>query len=317
MTQTVLILGAAGRMGRHATKAFSAAGWRVRVFLRPGRTAPSGTDAYFGDLGDIADAAKGVDVILNTLNPVYHHWSREMPKQTEAVINAAKASGATVIIPGNIYNYGSELPAVLKESTPHIGNHGKAQLRIEMEAAYRAANVRAIILRAGDYLDDEVSGTWFDSHMANKAHKGRITYPGPTDQVHAWAWLPDVARAMVMLAEKGATLPVVQDVCFPGYALTGAELIAAAEAAVGRSLTLRRFPWWALSLMAPFIPFIREIKEMRYLWNRPHQIDGTQFAELLPTFTETPLAEAMSCALSAYATDATLKDPGSITPAHA
>jgi nucleoside-diphosphate-sugar epimerase len=312
MTNTVLILGAAGRFGRHTTDAFLAAGWRVRAVLRPGRTAPKGVEPHFGALEDIAAAAMGADVIVNALNPPYHHWARELPRQTAAVIAAARASGATVLIPGNVYNYGANLPAILSEATPHIGDHRKAQLRIAMEAAYRDACIPTIILRAGDFIDDAVSGNWFDSHIAGKAHKGQITYPGPTDLPHVWAWLPDVARAAVMLANKRETLSPFQEVCFPGYTLTGAELIAAAETAMGRPLKQGRFPWWPLSLMATFSPIMREVRAMRYLWNRPHQIDGALFQSLLPTFTETLLATAMTQALSAYATEATLKNPASV-----
>lgn len=317
MTQTVLILGAAGRFGRHATKAFVTAGWQVRTFLRPGRTALAGTTAIFGALDDIPTAAQDVDVIVNALNPPYHHWTREMPKQTKAVIEAARSSGATVMIPGNIYNYGANLPPVFSETTPHIGDHHKARLRIEMEAAYQDAGVQTIVLRAGDYIDNAVGGNWLDSHIANKAHKGRITYPGPTDQPHAWAWLPDVGRAAVMLAERRETLLMFQDVCFPGYTMTGAELIAASEAARGHPLKQGRFPWWALSLMAPFSPLMREVKAMRYLWNRPHQIDGALFHKLLPEFKATPIPVALSEALSAYAVHAVIKNPGTVVPAPA
>lgn len=317
MTQTVLILGAAGRFGRHTTEAFLAAGWRVRTFLRPGRTAPHGVEPHYGTLEDITAAARGVDVIVNALNPPYHHWTRELPRQTAAVIAAAKASGATVLFPGNIYNYGSTLPAVFSETTPHNGDHRKAQLRIEAEAAYRGAGIPTIVLRAGDYLDNAVGGNWFDSHIANKAHKGHITYPGPTDLPHAWAWLPDVARAAVMLVERRETLDTFQEIVFPGYTLTGAELIAASEAAIGHTLKQGNFPWWALSLIGPFSPLMREIKDMRYLWNSPHQVDGTLFTKLLPTFTATPLQVAMPQALSAYKIEAVLKDPGSLSPAPA
>lgn len=314
MTQTVLILGAAGRFGRHATKAFLAAGWRVRSFQRPCRTAIKGTDAHFGTLDDIATAAKGADLIVNALNPPYHHWAQELPKQTNAVIKAAQQADATILFPGNLYNYGTTLPPLLKETTPHNGDHKKARLRIEAEAAYRAAGVRTIILRAGDFIDDTVGGNWLDSYIANKAHKGRITYPGPTDQPHAWAWLPDMARAAVMLADRRETLPVFQEVNFPGYTLSGAALTAAAETAMGHTMKQARFPWWALSLIAPFSPLMREVKAMRYLWDKPHQIDGTLFHELLPEFVATPLHAAMTQALSGYAADAILKDPALLKP---
>jgi hypothetical protein len=45
---------------------------------------------------------------------------------TAAVTDAAKATGATVLIPGNVYNYGQNLPPRLSAATPHIGDHKKA-----------------------------------------------------------------------------------------------------------------------------------------------------------------------------------------------
>ena len=301
MKQRVLVLGAAGRFGRHAVKAFRAGGRTVRVFLRPGRTAPDDCETVFGDLSAIAGAADGVDVIVNGLNPPDHHWARDLPRQTTAIIEAAQASGATVIIPGNVYNFGAGLPPVLHEGTPHRADHRKARLRIEMERAYHEAGIRTIILRAGDYIDDRVTGNWFDGHIAGRVGQGRFTYPGPMNLDHAWAWLPDVARAAVLLAERRADLDRFQTVGFPGYTLTGQDLMTDVEAITKRPLRLRRFPWWMVSLLAPFSPLLREVRAMRYLWTRPHRIDGTAFGTLLPEFEATPRTQALRQALEGYA----------------
>ena len=44
----------------------------------------------------------GADVIDNGLNPPnYHNWAKLIPQITADVIAAAKASGATVLLPGN------------------------------------------------------------------------------------------------------------------------------------------------------------------------------------------------------------------------
>ena len=88
MTGTVLILGASGRFGRNAAEAFWNAGWQVRNFER-------GADT-------LNAAAQGVDVIVNGWTPAYPDWARLVPDLTQQVISAARSSGATVLIPGNI-----------------------------------------------------------------------------------------------------------------------------------------------------------------------------------------------------------------------
>ena len=186
MGETALILGASGRFGRNAADAFREAGWTAVPFLR-------GTD-------DLVTAAKGADVIVNGWNPPYPDWAVQVPGQTRQVIEAAKASGATVIIPGNVYVFGKDAPDVFGADTPHAARNGLGRIRAEMEAGYRASGVRTIVLRAGDFLDTRGSGNWFDLVMTKQVASGRFVYPGATDVPHAWAYLPDLARAAVQLA---------------------------------------------------------------------------------------------------------------------
>ncbi len=304
--RTVLILGAGGRFGCAALHAFHAAGWKVRAFVRPGRPldAPSGVARIEGDAFDpdsVTAAANGAGVIVHALNPPYPRWTTDLPKQTESVLAAARASGATVMIPGNVYNYGRNMPARLTEDTPHAPTTRKGRLREEMEDAFRSAaadGVHTVILRAGDFIETEKTGNWFDTYIAAKVDRGVAVYPGPRDVVHAWAWLPDMARAMVGLAGR-ETQPEAgfETFNFEGYNLTGDELIAALERAAGRPLGRKGFPWFALSFVAPFMPLLREVMEMRYLWRVPHALDGARLRTALPDFAPTPLDGAIHAAL--------------------
>lgn len=299
MTDRVLILGANGRFGRHAADAFARAGWQVTRAVRPGKGGAPGTvEAEATDADALSRAAEGHALIVNAVNPPYPDWARMVPAITGAVIAAARASGATVLIPGNVYNYGSHMPERLDAATPQAADTRKGRLRVEMEAAWRGAGLPVILLRAGDFIDTEVSGNWFESHMAPGLKRGTLTYPGPTDRLHAWAYLPDMARAAAALAAIRADLPRFADIPFPGVALTGTDLARALSEVLGRPVRLRGFPWWAVRLAAPLWPMGRELLEMRYLWDRPHALDGTLFRRLLPEFRETPLREALAVSLA-------------------
>ena len=141
------------------------------------------------------------------------------------MIEAARASGATVIQAANIYVYGEGSPETLGPDTPHAAQNPLGRLRIAMEDRLRSAGIPVILLRAGDFIDTEGSGNWFDRVLLAKLAKGRVEYPGNPDIPHAWAYLPDLGRAAVALAERRAALPRVEEVLFPGYTLTGRELI--------------------------------------------------------------------------------------------
>jgi len=71
-----------------------------------------------------------------------------------------------------------------------------------LKIAYRkrpSAACVAIILRAGDFYGSG-RGSWFDLVVAKEASGGRVTYPGPLDVLHEWAYLPDFASALLRLA---------------------------------------------------------------------------------------------------------------------
>lgn len=284
MTKTVLILGANGRFGRNASEAFKSGGWEVRKFDRAS--------------GNLAEAAAGVDVIVNAWNPAYPDWAVQVPKLTAQVIAAAKSSSATVIVPGNVYNYGIDAPSAYDAQTPHGATNPLGRIRIEMEAAYRASGVQTIILRAGDFIDTEASGNWFDMMMIPKLAKGRFVYPGTPDIAHAWAWLPDLTAAAVELAEMRADLPDFSDIPFAGFTLTGHELSQAIGGCLHKEVTLKKMNWLPLKIARPFWPMARHLLEMRYLWDKPHQIDGAKFAALLPNFKLTPLMDVLPLALA-------------------
>jgi len=52
-----------------------------------------------------------------------------------------------------------------------------------------------------------------------------------------------------------------------------------------------------MSAVGLFPPLIREVAAMRYLWTKPHRLDGTMLSTLLPDFKPTPLNVALQQAL--------------------
>lgn len=287
MQQTVLILGGTGRFGRAAAEAFWNAGWRVRVFDRKADRLP--------------DAALGAEVIVNGWNPPYDRWADLLPGLADQVIAAARASGATVIQPANVYVYGAASPETLGPDTPHAARNPLGRLRVEMEDRLRAAGIPLILLRAGDFIDIEGSGNWLDRVLLGNLAKGRLDYPGNPDIPHAWAFLPDLGRAAVALAERRAALDRVEEVLFPGYTLTGREMARLVAEASGRPVRLSRFAFWPLHLARPFWPLAKGLLEMRYLWTMPHRLDGTRFAAQVPDFRPTPVEAAIAAAVAGLA----------------
>lgn len=279
---TVLILGANGKIGAHSAAAFWNAGWAVRRYER-------GTD--------MTEAATGADIIVNGLNPPnYHDWGSLIPQITEQVIAAARASGATVILPGNVYNFG-DTPGDWSETTPQRPCSRKGRIRVEMEAAYRASGVQTIVLRAGNFIDPDHNADVMSLVYLRGIKRGKITNPGGADVRQAFCYLPDWARAAVMLADRRSQLSAFEDIPFPGHSFTANDLKAELEATMGRPLRIAGFPWGLMRVLGPVWELARELTEMRYLWNTGHSLSGEKLTRLLPGFRATDLPTVMRAGL--------------------
>src|SRR4051795_10209712 len=251
MKGDILVLGAAGRLGFVAAETFRDAGWRVKGLVRPGRSGavPRKVKAIEAVTRDEAvAAAQGCEVVLNAFNPVITEWQKNALSLAYAAIAAAEGSGATLLFPGSVWNYGRSMPPVLNEATPMTATTRKGGMRVEMEQRIREAcdrGMRAIILRAGDFFGGG-RGSWFDLVIVKDIDRQRLTYPGPLDVVHTWAYLPDFTDTLVRLAERRADFGACETFGFPGHAVTGHEFTAAIETVAKAKFNVRLMRWWFL-----------------------------------------------------------------------
>jgi nucleoside-diphosphate-sugar epimerase len=306
MPSTVLILGAAGRIGEALALAFADAGWQVvaqsRKPLAQALAARPQVRAVRCDALDapaVLAAAQGVDVVVHALNPPYTEWDRLALPLVDAAIAAARVGGALLMLPGNVYNFGSELPPLLTPATPERGNTPKARIRIEAEARIAAApQLDSVVIRAGDFFGSARPGSWFDLALASKLAAGRFIYPGPLNVEHAWAFLPDLARVFVRVARQRGQLRGPHRLHFAGHGVTGEEMRLAFATAVGHPLRSGSLPWWLFSLASPVVPMWRELLTMRYLWRRPHRLDDGALVALIGPLPGTSLQQAVNAALA-------------------
>ncbi len=311
MQNTVLILGARGRFGLATARAFADAGWRVVGQVRPGAQVPdtSFIDWLEIDLNDtqtMVQAAKGATVVVHALNPAYTNraWQSQVVPMLDAAIGIAGTLGATLMVPGNVYNFGTSMPAVLDEDTPQLARTVKGQVRIAMEAKLRASGVRAVVIRAGDFFGSG-KGTWFDTAMVKDIRKGVFTYPGTPGVSRAWAYLPDLARTFVAVAQRRNALTPYEVFHFAGHQITGqrwTELLAAVARAQGwlkpeMPLKIKNLPWAVIRLGAMLVPTWSALLEMRYLWETPHALTNEKLAALIGPEPHTPLVPAVEAAL--------------------
>jgi nucleoside-diphosphate-sugar epimerase len=341
---TVLILGANGRFGAEAVRAFSASGWQVLAQARrtPASALPEGAKAIAIPLEDtdrIVSASQGASTVVYAVNPLYTDWDAQMLPLARLGLDIAQKLDANFMLPGNIYNFGEAMPSHLTEQTPMQPSTRKGQLRCQLEAEIReraAKGLRSIVLRAGDFFGSG-SGSWLDQLIVKDIARGKLAYPGPLDVAHAWAYLPDLARAFVALALRqealrenegsGAKLSKgsFESFGFAGHTLTGRELLAKLDE-VGRDLALRPadgfrtggMPWGLIRTIGVVYPQWRELASMSYLWRVPHCLDGSALERTVGPLPATEPKTALLEALFALGLvrSAAMREPGTRQSLH-
>lgn len=310
--RTVLVLGATGGIGGEVARQMRDAGWQVRALKRgiPGRQERDGITWIPGDAlnrAEVTAAAQGVSVIIHAVNPPgYRNWGKVVLPMLDNTIAAAAGVGATVVLPGTIYNFGPDAFPVLTEASPQHPLTRKGAIRAAMEQrlrAYSDRGGRVLIVRAGDFFGPHAGNNWFAQGLVRPGRAVQTIYqPAQRGTGHAWSYLPDVARIMLELLEKSSELPPFANFHMAGHwDSDGTRLVDSIRRVVARRTgsepRVAAFPWWILPLAAPFSTTFREMREMRYLWQNPLQMDNTRLKAVLGHEPHTPLDVAVEATL--------------------
>lgn len=298
---SVSVLGINGHIGHAAAKAFVAAGYAVTGFGRANRHPLAGVAFMAGDAGRVEDvkaAIEGADIVFNGLNLPYDKWDQGRAEaQLAVVIEAMGNSCKTMLYPGNVYNYAATdrhlAPSMAQQpQTPR----GAIRVRQEimLAEASRAGRFQTIILRAGDFYGPDSTDDWFDQAMMMDVNKGKIYHMADLDIGHAWAFLPDLAKAFTVLADQREQLAPFENFHFAGHFATNGQLMSALTKAWATPLKVAAFPWIILQAMALANGRMREILKMRYLWTNPMQLVDPRLDAMLGPDFGTPFDVAVA-----------------------
>ncbi len=311
--RTALVLGATGGIGGEVARRLAAHGWTVRALYRdPAKlSADAGAatelvwvrgDAMSG--GDVAAAAQDAAVIVHAVNPPgYRKWGELVLPMLDNTIAAAQASGARIVLPGTVYNYGPDAFPAVAETSPQNPVTRKGRIRVEMERRLRAASTsgaKVLIVRAGDFFGPKAANNWFSQGLVKPGRPvAAITYPGRRGVGHQWAYLPDVAETMVRLLERDNAPDAFEVFHMDGqWDENGTTMVDAIRRVTGdTNLKAGAFPWGVIRLASPFVPLFRELAEMRCLWQVPLRLDNSRLVATLGAEPHTPIDEAVRTTL--------------------
>lgn len=299
-----LVLGATGGIGGAVAQRLKSNGWHIRALHRApqGVTEKHGFEWLAGDAmvaEDVAAAARGAALIVHAVNPPgYRDWDKLVLPMLDNTIAAAGANGARILFPGTVYNYGPDTFPDIAEDAPQHPRTRKGAIRVEIERRLRifadTGGGRVLIVRAGDFFGPGAGSSWFAQLVPAGKRPAAISYPGRRGVGHQWAYLPDVAETMVRLLDKDgldafATFHMEGVWDAQGTLMTDAICRVLGDPAV----PVRKTPWWIMRLASPFVPMLREVLEMKYLWDRPVRLLNGRIQAVLGSEPHTSLDEAV------------------------
>ena len=311
-----LVLGAGG-VGRTTTAALVALGHTVTLASRSGRVTdrpweasrPGAVQVVAVDAGDasrLTELARGATSIVNAVNPPsYMTWDTDWPPVAAATLAAAEATGAGLVIIGNLYGYG-RVEAPMREDDPMRPAGRKGALRADMwtEALARqeAGRLRVTELRSSDYFGPGTTPrtSYLNDIVIDSLLAGRppLVPVGRADAAHSWTYVPDVGTlaARVATSEDGWGrawhVPTAPARTFDEAAADVARIAAV------RNRRVRVLPR-PLGTAAGFVvPFMRELRETRHQFERPFVLDST-LTEQTFGISPTPWEDALEVTVAA------------------
>ncbi|MEU3355236.1 NAD-dependent epimerase/dehydratase family protein [Streptomyces sp. NPDC037389] len=287
-----------GPAGAATARLLAEQGHSVRVVTRSGRSREPGIEHVALDAADserLSAAVRGAAAIYSCAAPPYHRWASDWPPLASSLSAAAEDTGAVLVMLGNLYGYGP-VDGTMTEELPLAATGPKGRVRAgvweQARKLHEQGRIKAVEVRASDFFGPGATdGGHLAARVMPRLLRGKaVSTLGDPDAPHSWSYLPDVAAALVEVAGEerawGRAWHVPTE-----PALSVREMVGrlADQAGTG-PVAVRGLSPAVLGLASVFSPLIRELKEIRYQFDRPFVVDSSAY-EAAFAVRATPVAE--------------------------
>ncbi len=275
---TTLVIGY-GAVGRPVVQRLLARGDKVRIAQRsPISDLPTGATYVACDVLDAASvrrAVKDVAQVVLAVGFAYDSrlWRTVWPKTIENLIEACAETGARIVFVDNLYQLGPQTEP-RREDMPlsDVGEKPKilAAVTRTWMAASAAGRVRIAALRCTDFYGPGVTVSHLGSTSFGPLAQGKpAMLLAPPDTPHDFAYVPDIARAVVSLldAPDDAFGQVWNMPCAPTR--TPRDILRLGAEAIGVRLRITVIPLWLLPLLGLASRFMKEVADVGFTWDSP------------------------------------------------
>jgi len=292
-------------------------GHQVTVVTRSGSGPQDvGIELVAADAADaeaIAKIADGAAAIYNCANPPYHKWPTMWPPIARSLLGAAERSGAVLVTISNLYGYGPARASLgvagydaehpMTEATPLAATGKKGKVRAQMWrdalAAHEAGRIKAVEIRASDYVGPGANAVLGDRVVPRVLRGQPVSMIGRTDRLHTWSYTDDVVAMAALAGTDSRAWGRVWHVPSTEPRTQRQAVDDIARAAGVKPVAVRTVPGAVLYGLGVVSPLMRELRETNYQFSENFVMDSTAARQAFG-LDPTPWDRVLTAVLSSY-----------------
>lgn len=282
------ILGAGGAIGTELAKALTHYTDHIRLVSRNPIAVNPSDQLFKADLTQqeqVSKAVEGSSVVYLTVGFAYSLkvWQNVWPRVIDNTIAACKAHRAKLVFFDNIYMYDEHSLDGMDENTPVNPPSKKGEIRAAIAARLmdevRSGTITALIARAADFYGPGINdkSVLTETVFKNLAQGKQAFWLGKANKTHSFTYTPDAGKATALLGNTPEAYNQVWHLPTASNPMTGAEWVEAIAKEMGVKPKLMVAPNLLVKFMGLFSPFMKEIGEMMYQYNKNYNFDSSKF----------------------------------------
>jgi len=281
------ILGAGGSISNELAKSLKYFTDDIRLVGRNPKKVNE-TDLLFkADLTDrdqVFKAVEGSEIVYLTIGFEYSTkvWQKLWPPLMQNVIDACIASGSKLVFFDNVYSVGSDFVKHITEESPIYPTSKKGEIRAQVDLLLldqmKAGKIKAIIARAPDFYGVDINKSVLMSLIyKNLASGKKAQWMFNARTKHSYIYTPDAGKATALLGNTPDAYNQIWNLPTDRKSLTGEQWVNLFAKEMGKNNDYKLISAWMVRLLGNFIPFLKELFEMRYQFDRDYFFDSIKF----------------------------------------
>lgn len=298
------ILGAGGSISIELAKSLKYFTDDIRLVSRHPKKVNETDQLFPADLTDrdqLFKAVEGSRIVYLTIGLEYSTkvWQKQWPPLMQNVIDACIANNAKLVFFDNVYSIGGDFVKHITEDSPIYPTSKKGEIRAQVDLMLldhmNTGRIKAIIARAPDFYGTDISKSILMSLVfKNLASGKKAQWMFNARAKHSYIYTPDAGKATALLGNTPDAYNQIWNLPTDRKSLTGEQWINLFAKEMGQRNNYKLISGWMVRLLGIFIPFMKELFEMRYQFDRDYFFDSIKFEKYFkyqPTKYETGVKE--------------------------